>query len=130
MAMHWDSFLERVQERGRYPDQKRAEQAVRVVLGLLGGHLAGSERTELAARMPYAVASLLLEPPPAEPLGPEHFLQAAAPWIDEASAETVHRDVGAVLSVVAEAAGPEQMERVILQLPPGYDLLFAPPEWL
>ncbi|GAA0654933.1 hypothetical protein GCM10010193_01470 [Kitasatospora atroaurantiaca] len=131
MAMRWESFLQRVEERGEYPDPKHAEEAVRVVLGLLGAHLVGEERAQLAAPLPQRCSMLLLAPAAAaEPLGPEQFLRAAAPWIDGASQETVHRDVGAVLSVVAEAADPELMERVLLQLPPGYDLFFARPDRL
>jgi hypothetical protein len=37
-------------------------------------------------------------------------------------------DIGAVLSTVADAAGPDLTEHVLLQLPPGYDLLFGRPE--
>lgn len=124
------SFLGQVQERGRYPDPKLAEQASQVVLGLLAAHLVGSERSELAARLPHAFRGLMLAPlSAAEPLAAEQFVLAAAPWIDGASEDTAHRDVGAVLSTVADAAGPELMERILLQLPPGYDLLFEPPDW-
>jgi hypothetical protein len=34
-------------------------------------------------------------------------------------------DVSAVLSVVADAAGEELMRRILLQLPPGYELFFG-----
>ncbi|RLV64867.1 hypothetical protein STAN_0387 [Streptomyces sp. CBMAI 2042] len=37
-------------------------------------------------------------------------------------------DVGAVLSVAADAAGEELLRRILLQLPTGYDLLFGHPQ--
>ncbi len=52
MRLDWDAFIAAVQERGEYPSQKEAERASRVVLALLGAHLAGEVRAELAARLP------------------------------------------------------------------------------
>ncbi|WP_411145517.1 DUF2267 domain-containing protein [Streptomyces sp. x-80] len=128
MTLSWDAFLAAVQERGQYPSRREAERAARVVLGLLGAHLVGDERAELAARLPATCVLVLLNPlPAAEPLGPDRFVRATAAWIEGATEETAEWDVGAVLSVVAEAAGEELMRRVLLQLPPGYDLLFGHP---
>lgn len=45
-----------------------------------------------------------------------------------AEAERAARDVGAVLSVVTDAAGQELMRAVLPQLPPGYDLLCGRPQ--
>lgn len=129
MRMHWDAFLDAVQERGEYPSRREADRAWRVVLALLGAHIVGADRAELAARLPKTCALALLNPlPAAEPLGPERFKAATAAWIDGATEETAKWDVGAVLSVVADVAGDELMRRVLLQLPPGYDLLFGRPE--
>ncbi|MFE2499257.1 DUF2267 domain-containing protein [Streptomyces scopuliridis] len=126
MVMRWDAFLAAVQERGEYPAPQEAERAVRVVLALLGAHVVGTERAELAARLPESCALVLLDPlPAAEPLTPERFVRATAAWIEGATEETAKWDVGAVLSVVADAAGEELTRRVLLQLPPGYDLLFG-----
>ncbi|MFE4372566.1 DUF2267 domain-containing protein [Streptomyces sp. NPDC056835] len=128
MVMRWDAFLAAVQERGEYSTPQEAEQAVRVVLALLGAHVVGAERAELAARLPESCALVLLDPlPAAEPLTPERFVRATAAWIDGATEETAKWDVGAVLSLVADAAGEELTRRILLQLPPGYDLLFGPP---
>lgn len=129
MVMKWDAFLSAVQERGQYSTREEAERATRVVIALLGAHVVGSERAELAARLPETCALLLLNPlPAAEPLGPQRFVRATAAWIEGATEETAKWDVGAVLSVVADAAGDELMRRVLLQLPPGYDLLFGRPQ--
>ncbi|MFF0052757.1 DUF2267 domain-containing protein, partial [Streptomyces sp. NPDC005498] len=42
--------------------------------------------------------------------------------------QTAAWDVSAVLSVTADAAGEELTRRILLQLPPGYDLLFGRPQ--
>ncbi len=126
--MQWDAFLTAVQERGAYPDRREAERAARVVLALLGAHLAGTVRAELAARLPETFTLTLLDPPRAdEPLDPRRFLRATAAWIEGATEQTATWDVSAVLSVVADAAGPELTHRLLRQLPDGYDLLFGYP---
>ncbi|MBT2383329.1 DUF2267 domain-containing protein [Streptomyces sp. ISL-11] len=129
MVMKWDAFLSAVRERGQYPSPREAERAARVVLALLGAHLVGSEKAELAARLPEECALVLLNPlPAAEPLSTQRFVRATAAWIEGATEETAKWDVGAVLSVVADAADEDLLRRVILQLPPDYDLLFGHPE--
>ncbi|MEE1753152.1 DUF2267 domain-containing protein [Streptomyces sp. SP18CS02] len=129
MHMRWEAFLDAVQERGEYSSQQEAERAARVVLALLGAHLVGRERAELAARLPETFALILLNPlKAAEPLDPERFVRATAAWIEGATEETATWDTGAVLSVVADAAGEELIRSVLLQLPPGYDLLFGRPQ--
>ncbi|MEU9677387.1 DUF2267 domain-containing protein [Streptomyces parvus] len=126
MTLRWEAFLDRVQERGEYETQGEAERAARVVLALLGAHLAGGDRAELAARLPETMALILLDPLQAvEPLSPERFVRATAAWIEGAGEQTARWDVGAVLSVAAEAAGEDLTRRILLQLPPGYDLLFG-----
>ncbi|MGW0876024.1 DUF2267 domain-containing protein [Streptomyces sp. NPDC002740] len=127
--MRWEAFLERVQERGQYATPQEAERAARTVLALLGAHLVGEVRAELAARLPETFALILLNPlQAAEPLPPERFVRAAAAWIEGASEQTAAWDVSAVLSVAADAAGEDLISRTLLQLPPGYDLLFGRPE--
>lgn len=128
MPMRWEPFLAAVRERGEYSSPEEAERAVRVVLALLGAHLVGAERAELAPRLPETCALVLLNPLPAhEPLSAERFVRATGAWIDGATDETALWDVGAVLSVVADAAGEDLMNRLLLQLPPGYDMLFGRP---
>jgi uncharacterized protein (DUF2267 family) len=129
MAMHWDVFLDQVQERGEYPTRTEADRAARTVMALLGAHLVGEVRAELAARLPETFALILLNPlQAAEPLSAERFVRATAAWIEGATEKTATWDVGAVLSVAADAAGEELTRRILLQLPPGYDLLFGRPQ--
>ncbi|MDH6580483.1 DUF2267 domain-containing protein [Kitasatospora sp. MAP5-34] len=128
MTLRWEAFLTQVQERGEYDTAQEAERAARVILALLGAHLVGAVRAELAAQLPETVALILLNPlQAAEPLDAERFVRATAAWIDGATEQSAPWDVGAVLSVVADAAGDDLMRRVLLQLPPGYDLLFGRP---
>jgi uncharacterized protein (DUF2267 family) len=129
VVIRWDAFLTSVRERGEYSSPHEAERAARVVLALLGAHLVGAERAELAARLPETFALVLLNPlPAADPLDPQRFIRATAAWIEGATEETATWDVSAVLSVVADAAGEELMRRILLQLPPGYDVLFGRPQ--
>jgi uncharacterized protein (DUF2267 family) len=129
MAMRWQPFLDAVQERGEYSSAPEAERAARTVLALLGAHLVGKERAELAAQLPETFAMILLNPlQAAEPLDPERFVRATAAWIDGATEKTAKWDVSAVLSVAADAAGEDLLRRVLLQLPPGYDVLFGRPQ--
>ncbi|MFD9438383.1 DUF2267 domain-containing protein [Streptomyces sp. NPDC060006] len=129
MAMRWTAFLDRIKERGAYETTEEAERAARTVLALLGAHLVGGVRAELAARLPDELALILLNPLQAhEPLSPERFVRAAAAWIEGATEQTAAWDVGAVLSVASDAAGEELTRRLLLQLPAGYDLLFGHPQ--
>ncbi|MFI8187088.1 DUF2267 domain-containing protein [Actinacidiphila glaucinigra] len=126
MAMRPEAFLAQVQERGEYSTPQEADRAARVVLGLLGAHVVGEERAELAARLPETYALILLNPLQAvEPLDADRFVRATAAWIEGATEQTARWDVGAVLSVAADEAGPDLLRRLLLQLPPGYDLLFG-----
>ncbi|MEU9148609.1 DUF2267 domain-containing protein [Streptomyces sp. NPDC048349] len=126
MPMRRESFMAHVQERGEYGTREEAERVTRVVLALLGAHLVGTVRAQLAARLPDAFALILLNPLQAqEPLSPERFVRATAAWIEGATEKTALWDIGAVLSTVAAAAGDALTQEILLQLPPGYDVLFG-----
>ncbi|WP_431781645.1 DUF2267 domain-containing protein [Streptomyces chumphonensis] len=127
--MRADAFLDQVRERGEYGTREEADRASRTVLALLGAHLVGEVRSELAARLPESFSIILLNPLQAsEPLSAERFVRATAAWIEGATERTAAWDVGAVLSVAADAAGEELTRRILLQLPPGYDVLFGHPQ--
>ncbi|HET6860597.1 MAG TPA: DUF2267 domain-containing protein [Streptomyces sp.] len=129
MPMRSESFLAHIQERGGYKTAEEADRVARVVLALLGAHLVGTVRAELAARLPETYALILLNPLQAtEPLTPERFVRATAAWIEGATEKTALWDVGAALSTVAAAAGDVLIREVLLQLPHGYDLLFGHPQ--
>lgn len=126
--MRREAFLDHVKERGDYDTLEEAERAARVVLALLGAHLVGEVRAQLAARVPEGFALILLNPlQSAEPLSPERFVRATAAWIEGATERTAAWDVSAVLSTAADAAGDGLLDEILLQLPAGYDLLFGRP---
>ncbi|MDX3771370.1 DUF2267 domain-containing protein [Streptomyces sp. NBC_01707] len=129
MTLRWEAFLDHVKERGEYGSRHEAERAARVVLALLGAHLLGEVRAQLAAHLPEGFALILLNPlQSAEPLPPERFLRATAAWIDGATEQTAAWDVSAVLSTVADAVDDDLLKQILLQLPAGYDLLFGRPQ--
>ncbi|WP_432111939.1 DUF2267 domain-containing protein [Streptomyces sp. YPW6] len=129
MTLRREAFLDRVKERGEYGTVEEAERAARVVLALLGAHLVGEVRAQLAARLPEEFALILLNPlQSAEPLPPERFLRATAAWIEGATEHTATWDVSAVLSTVADTADDGLLGQILLQLPTGYDLLFGRPQ--
>ncbi|MFE6363813.1 DUF2267 domain-containing protein [Streptomyces sp. NPDC057806] len=104
---------------------EEAERSSRVVLALLGAHLVGEVRSELAARLPETLALVLLNPLQAhEPLVPEGFVRETAAWIEGATEQTAAWEV----SAVADIAGDDLLNRILLQLPAGYDLLFGRPQ--
>ncbi|MER7577886.1 DUF2267 domain-containing protein [Streptomyces sp. NPDC126514] len=126
MTLRPGAFLARVKERGDYDTAEDAERAARVVLALLGAHLVGEVRAQLAARLPESFSLILLNPlKSVEPLSPERFVRATAAWIEGATEQTATWDVSAVLSTVADTAGEDLTGQILLQLPPGYDLLFG-----
>ncbi|MET7760011.1 DUF2267 domain-containing protein [Streptomyces sp. NPDC005389] len=128
MTVRREAFLDQVKERGDYNTPEEAERAARVVLALLGAHLIGEVRAQLAARLPEGFALILLNPlQSAEPLTPDRFVRATAAWIEGATEQTATWDVSAVLSTVADTAGEDLMGQLLLQLPVGYDLLFGRP---
>jgi len=128
MRLRWQTLLDQEKERGDCTTEQEAERAARGVLALLGAHLVGEVRAALAARLPETFAVILLNPlQAAEPLSPERFVRATAAWIEGATERTAAWDVSAVLSVVADAVGEELTARILMQLPPGYDLLFGRP---
>ncbi|MGW2787809.1 DUF2267 domain-containing protein [Streptomyces populi] len=129
MPLRREAFLGHVKERGEYDTGEEAERAARVVLALLGAHLVGDVRAQLAARLPEEFALILLNPlQSVEPLSPERFVRATAAWIEGATERTAAWDVSAVLSTVADAADEDLLGQVLLQLPVGYDLLFGHPQ--
>ncbi|MEU5238877.1 DUF2267 domain-containing protein [Streptomyces lydicus] len=124
-AMTFPRMLERVRYEGAYPTRERAEEVVRAVLAALGRQVTGDERVDLAARLPVEAArEFTARPPVLERLTGWGFVKDLAERTGGTPA-TTRWDTGAVLSVVAELAGPELLTRILAQLPTGYALLFG-----
>ncbi|WP_327178748.1 DUF2267 domain-containing protein [Streptomyces sp. NBC_01335] len=123
-AMSYTLMLEKVRYDGAYPTRERAEEAVRLVLGGLGGQLAGDERKILAARLPREAAAQFLAGRPETPLTGRDFVTSLA-LATGASTATTRWDAGSVLTTVAQLAGPDLLARLLQALPQGYALLFG-----
>lgn len=118
-------LLDRVQARGGYAERQEAAGAVQSVLEVLGEHLVGDDRTDLARLLPQRCGPLLTEGSPAsEPLTPAAFVAAVGARVD-AGAGQARRAVTAVLATVAEVADDALLRRILTQLPPGYAGLFG-----
>jgi len=124
--MHWSVLVDKVRSRGRYADEEQSKQVIRAVLWEFGGHLPGGLRSELAACLPEPAAASLTDALPAtQPLTGAQFVDRFACRTAEATAATARWDVGSVLSVVADLAGDDLVERILAALPSGYALLFG-----
>lgn len=120
-----ETVLDRVRERGDFEDPQEAARAVRDVLEVLGAHLVGDDRTDLAGLLPEQCGTLLTAPEPAaEPLTPGGFVDAVAAHAQR-DTKDARRAVTAVLGVIAELADDALLWRVLTQLPPGHAGLFG-----
>ncbi|GGW55089.1 hypothetical protein GCM10010503_35120 [Streptomyces lucensis JCM 4490] len=125
--MDWslDAFLTQVTERAGYDRPQQGARAVRNVLEVLGAHLVGDDRTDLATLLPGGCGSLLTAGEPAnEPLTPELFVEAVADRSNEDLVEA-RREIDAVLPTLAEVADNALLRRLLTQLPPGHAGLFG-----
>lgn len=125
MSTSVEGLLDQVQERGRYAERGQAAGAVQSVLQVLGAHLVGDDRTDLARLLPRQCGPLLEDAAPAsEPLTPSGFVLAVAARHDVGMSEA-RRAVTAVLGTVADVADDELLRRILTQLPPGHAGLFG-----
>ncbi|MGW0697877.1 DUF2267 domain-containing protein [Streptomyces sp. NPDC002867] len=63
--------------------------------------------------------------PATTPLGARAFVETVAAPIEGATEESAGWNVTAVLSALADLAGPDLLDRVLGRLPSGYALLFG-----
>ncbi|MFI1169239.1 DUF2267 domain-containing protein [Streptomyces sp. NPDC020801] len=125
--MDWslDTFLARVTERAGYDRSQQGARAVQNVLEVLGAHLVGDDRTDLAALLPEGCKPLLTAGEPAnEPLTPASFVEAVADRSNDDLVEA-RREIDAVLPTLAEVADNALLRRLLTQLPPGHAGLFG-----
>ncbi|WP_338674357.1 DUF2267 domain-containing protein [Streptomyces sp. SCSIO 30461] len=125
MNIPLETLLDQVQERGRYARRQEAAHATETVLDVLGAHLVGDDRSDLARLLPRQCGPLLTEgEPSSEPLTPRGFIAAVAAR-DRGDFGEARRAVTAVLGVVAETADDALLRRILTQLPPGHAGLFG-----
>lgn len=125
VGMTFHQMLERIRYEGAYATRERAEEVTRAVLAGLGRQLTGDERAHLAACLPSEAALVLTgHAPDGRPLTGWGFVKDLATRTGGTPA-TARWDTGAVLDLVGDLAGPDLLDRVLTQLPPGYALLFG-----
>ncbi|WP_328876251.1 DUF2267 domain-containing protein [Streptomyces sp. NBC_00287] len=125
MDRNLDTFLAEVAERAGYDGPPQAARAVHNVLEVLGAHLVGDDRTDLARLLPRQCRPLLTATEPAtEPLTPESFVEAVTDRGSDDLAEA-RRAVDAVLPTLAKVADDALLRRILTQLPPGHAGLFG-----
>ncbi|MEU8489484.1 DUF2267 domain-containing protein [Streptomyces sp. NPDC048641] len=118
-------LLDQVQDRGGYAARQQAAGVVQSVLEVLGAHLVGDDRTDLARLLPLSCGPLITDVPPAsEPLTPSGFVKAVAAR-DDLEVGQARRAVTAVLATVADVADDALLRRILTQLPPGHAGLFG-----
>lgn len=122
----WRELTERVQEAGQYTTRAEAERVTRIVLSVLGGHVTGDERVDLARALPEEAARVIASQiPVTRPLTAAEFVDAAAARIDGSTPATARWDVSSVLSVLADLLDEDLLTRILDHLPSGYALLFG-----
>ncbi|MEV4680580.1 DUF2267 domain-containing protein [Streptomyces kurssanovii] len=127
--MRHDEFLARVRERGEYADQAEAAEITTVVLETLAHRITPGEAKDLSAQLPGALKEALKVDGEqrAESYGVEEFCRRVGERTG-ARQQTAQWDASAVLSTLADAVSPGELNQIISQLPSGYAVLFGKPD--
>ncbi|MBT2365905.1 DUF2267 domain-containing protein [Streptomyces sp. ISL-10] len=124
--MHWQQLVQQVRYSGRYATGAEAERVLRAVLIVLGGHVSGDERCELARLLPAEAALLISRQIPlTQPLTAPDFVDAVAARLAPISRPEARWATSTVLSLLAQQAGEPLTRRILAELPRGYALLFG-----
>ncbi|NGO76818.1 DUF2267 domain-containing protein [Streptomyces sp. YC504] len=119
------TLLADITDRGGYDRHEEAARALHQVLEVLGSHLVGDDRTDLARLLPEQCGPVLTGSEPAsEPLTPTAFIDAVAQRGNDEAADA-RRAVNAVLAALAALADDALLRRILIQLPPGHAGLFG-----
>ncbi|WP_274564512.1 DUF2267 domain-containing protein [Streptomyces spiramyceticus] len=127
--MRYDEFLARVRERGEYANQDEAAQVTAAVLQVLAHRITPGEVKDLASQLsgPLKEALEINGDRRAESYGVEEFCRRIGERTG-AHTRTAQWDASAVLSTLADAVSPGELNQVISQLPSGYAVLFGKPD--
>jgi len=131
--MRWSQLVETVREYGHYPTDAESRRVIRSVLWALGGHLPDDVRADLARKLPAPAAETLTDSlPVTQQLTGAQFVETVAQRVEgeDALTATARRHVTSVLSVLADVAGEELVDRALEALPPDYAPLFGRAELL
>jgi len=122
--MQYDDFLGHVQHRAQLATVGEAERAVRATLTTLGERLHVGEAGDLAAQLPEGVAQHLHTDHHSQRFDRDEFFERVSKRESVDLPAAVHH-CRAVLDVLSDAVGPNQMEHVRGQLPDEFTALFA-----
>ncbi|MFF3343127.1 DUF2267 domain-containing protein [Streptomyces flavidovirens] len=127
--MRHDEFLARVRERGEYANQEEAAQVTKAVLDVLAHRITPGEAKDLAAQLPAPLKAAVQTDGDqrVKSFGVEEFCRRVAERTG-ARPRTAQWDASAVLSTLAEAVSPGELNQIISQLPSGYAVLFGKPD--
>lgn len=119
-------FFAQVRRRAELPSQQDAVELTHTVLDTLGERLNGTEPFSLGSQLPADVASALNPSVdrPAETFGITEFINRVADREGE-DPERAQQQSVAVLSTLADAVSPGELNQLISQLPSGYAELFG-----
>ncbi|WP_327238181.1 DUF2267 domain-containing protein [Streptomyces sp. NBC_01317] len=123
----YGQLLEKVRYDGVYPTRRRAEEALRAVLPVLGRQLTDEGRAVLAGCLPVEASELLAaeaSAPAMEPLTDRDFVEDVAHRTGSAYAVACW-DTETVLTNLAALTGPVLLPRLLVQLPASYAPLFG-----
>ncbi|AUG81212.1 hypothetical protein CFP65_6563 [Kitasatospora sp. MMS16-BH015] len=123
--MTWHQLLDHVRRLGQYATEQEAQQALDVVLGILGSQLGGDERCALATVLPERARATFVAPIPlTRPATAPAFVEAVARNLNTTLAQA-RWHTSTVLAALADAAGPDLTDRLLAHLPRGYAFLFG-----
>lgn len=116
--MDHDSFIGEVQHRGDLATRGEADSATRAVLTALGERIQEDEAENLAAQLPIEIDRYLEEADSGQRFDAKEFEERVADYVELDSlagrqTELIH----AVLSVVADAAEPGEVQDLLAQFP-------------
>lgn len=119
-------FFAQVRRRAELASRDDAVEVTHTVLGTLGERLNAAEPFDLASQLPTTVADALDSSVdrPAETFGVHEFLDRVAER-EDTTTEEARQQATAVLTTVADAVSPGEVNQLISQLPSGYAEFFG-----
>lgn len=128
--MQYQEFVDRVRSQARLESDEQATTLIRATLETLADHLAGNAPAKLAAQLPEQIGEFITsyksdENATGEGFGVEEFIRRTTEKAKSGDAETVRKQVIAVLGVLRIAVSEGEFDKMRGTLPPAYDELFA-----
>lgn len=122
--MQYNEFVGHVQDRARLGTQGDAVRAIHATLETLGERIVADEAEHLAAQLPQEIGHYLRLSQTTDRFSLNEFFERVAKRENVDIPEATHH-ARAVVSVLAEAVTPNQIEDVRTQLPDEFKPLFT-----